>query len=414
MADGHIRLQLVHNLLTLTIPIAVVRENSVRAKPYLRFLIFVILGTLGDVEVQEVPVEAEDVDVEDVDVEVVEPPRWKKMLDDEELMDFGVYRYADIETTSDLPSLVRRDLNQKAASEFETTPSRTGQDEFAEALKTVAGCVCIFSEKSKTFCQASHIIRYSSAHFLPIIQEHRVHPANQVKDVQSSKNGLYVSSDIHKVLENFNCSVLPLPNAVMTVEDVPQKDRILRNTALMLGPPPNNMRYVLQKLKDPGYGIDEFIGEANVPAPTPTEKHTGQNAWFAAIDDAEAALPAQHLLEYHYGVAAVIAWAGNYQEARPKIPRPPAESTSIRPKSGQHGEGLRKLHHAPWRQEDQGTGGPSRSHSTESDQLEDALDFVARLRALNPENIVAREGAEQRRKDGVAEWLQTVPFVSVQ
>ncbi|KAJ7039930.1 hypothetical protein C8F04DRAFT_1085359 [Mycena alexandri] len=400
-----IQLCLVEDFLTLTIPIASVRANSVRPQPYLRFLIFAIVGTLGDVEVAKAPVEDENVIEDETFIDVVEPRGWRKMEEDEDLVDWGVYRYADIEKNTDFPGLVRRDLNAEVSSEFETTPSRSGQDLFAEALMALAGGVCIFSEKGRTFCQASHIVRYASAHFLPIIQAHR-ESTDEVNDVQTSQNGLYVTLDIHKVLECFMCSVLPLPNAAMQLDDVPNKVRDRRNPDLMIGPLKNNMRYVLQQLVDPGHGIYEFIG---------------LDAWFTTKDEVEVAFPAQHLLEYHYGVAAVIAWGGDYKEARPKLEcSPPRESTSVRPQRNPRGTALNKLDKAPWRQAPQcadgpssHSAGPSGSESTESDQLEDALDFVARLRALNPDNIVARERAEQRLKDGVTAWLQKVP-VSVQ
>ncbi|KAJ7773280.1 hypothetical protein B0H16DRAFT_1511729 [Mycena metata] len=395
--EGRIYLQLVKDFLTLNIPIASVNANSVDARPYLEFLIYAILGTKGDIEVQDEGVQDE--------VQVAETLGWRKMGKKETLVNMSVYRYADSERyetmgtvnkTPNLPDLVYRDLNAKMPSEYETTASRPGQTEFANELMEAAGRVCVFCGKSGIFCQASHIIRYASAHYLPIIQQHREAENSPVNDVQSARNGLYVSTDIHKVLETFCCSILPLPNATMSKEDVAQKERVFERQDL--GPPGNNKRYIFQQLQDPGRGIENFVG---------------QDAWFLVTPNEEAGpvYPAQHLLEYHYGVAAVLAWAGSYTDPRPKPLRPSGEPSSIRPQTDQHGHVLNKLNI----EGDASTGvssdhaSPSGSRPTEADRVEGALDLVAGLRALSPENVAARDQTNQRLKAGVYEWLQSVP-----
>ncbi|KAJ7187832.1 hypothetical protein C8R46DRAFT_1205066 [Mycena filopes] len=287
-----IDLEIVKDKLTLRTRPAVAR-NSVRSIPYLKFLVYTITSIR-----------------ENLAIEGLRPASatWE-LLDDNSPLAGTKYRFQGYDHS------VYRSVYKESPSEA-PSDARVVQNNFRAALLEAAGAACLFTGEGRADSQASHIIASDKAskHLSPMVQG-PPRTMTPVEGIMDLRNGLFVSSAVHRRLDALFFSVIAVPNPAMRVDDVNTRPNTTRTGSNRVLPPGG--RFVLQR-------IGELEGTLMEQWASPIFDYNGLDAYFKKTN---AVFPASHLLDYRYGVAAMNAWAREYQDPRPPLPPRPARQS---------------------------------------------------------------------------------------
>ncbi|KZP28688.1 hypothetical protein FIBSPDRAFT_947515 [Athelia psychrophila] len=248
----------------LEIPIDIVNKVSLRPLKYLRYLGWCVLG-----------VEADLVD-----------EGGNMIALDGDLLDQSIYRYA-LQNQDILAHAVDLEvIKERSRVPSETT--RTREDFRTKLLERDGRCVWTGQQGV-------------GMHIIP----ENLDSLNNINDI---RNGIYACHDIHNLyFDPREVVVLKTPNAILATTDIP--DRSQRNLAPDVSYP-GSFRYTLQWIVNK----EQFI----------LERYPHNND--ATFKSQRLPKPADLLLHYNYGAAAVKQWGKNISVLtdRPNIPRPSA------------------------------------------------------------------------------------------
>ncbi|TFY76181.1 hypothetical protein EWM64_g7833 [Hericium alpestre] len=255
----------------LDIEITVIKCLCLKPVKFFRFLVWCILGAQGSV------LYADSI-----------------VSDDAELVSGGIYRLRA--PRSDL--LERAiDMEMIRARSSSQTSCTSAQEGFYDDLVDRDVC-CVFTGDRIT-CLATHIIPFAEDNQLlnEIVTNRQIDIDEDVSDLFDLcdvRNGLLASADIHCYLDKRILAILPTPNHILQIEDIPPRAEFRREPFDEVEYPAGK-RFTLQHLV-------RSTGERALH---------GLDAKFKKQTDAK--LPSTLLLNYHYGNVAVQQWGRGWE-----------------------------------------------------------------------------------------------------
>ncbi|KAJ7628388.1 hypothetical protein FB45DRAFT_918164, partial [Roridomyces roridus] len=246
---AHVRLILtpLDDSFHLDVPAAQIHNNCKKPLKYLRFLGFIIMSVLGSVNHSRDPDDEVDYDAA--------------------LIDCGTYYYE-----SPLPAAVNpqilRDFQSSCTSSISTLLSCLLK-EFEKQVE-LRDKRCIFSG-AKFVCNAGHIIDFHVGdECIENIVDARLKDEIRVNAVDAIQNGLTMNPNIHRLWSMNLLAVIKTPNAVLSMEDIPQRARPLMPLTKD-SKYPTDCRFTLQTITDtiPQAEVTGLLGGYNVDAAFP-------------------------------------------------------------------------------------------------------------------------------------------------
>lgn len=286
---GHIHLvlfQQVHESFYLEIPVAIIQTVCLRPCKYLRYLGWCVLGVEGSLQDEQ---------------------RHQVELNGN-LVDQGTYHYRLPVAHQDalFHAVDPEVIKLRSQVPFGTTATR---ENFREALVERDGGRCVWTGFPPGV--GMHIIPFSKGdEWLQLIIDNRPHNKEgrlgTLKSINDIRNGIIGANSLHSPhFDSRAAVILKTPNPILRISDVPPRhNRVLPNEARY----PTDSRYTLQWL----VAGDEFLFNF-FP--------NNSDASFVSLHKPK---PAEILLHYNYGAAAVKQWGRNYAvlNNRPGLPRP--------------------------------------------------------------------------------------------
>ncbi|KAJ7593546.1 hypothetical protein C8J56DRAFT_1024135 [Mycena floridula] len=273
--------------LYLEIPINIILLLCLFPRKYLRFLGWCILGVVGDL----VDEQGEELDL------------------DGNLVDQGVYKYRAPDAITLAQAVDLEVIKQRTNVPSETTNSR---EDFRRKLIERDGPFCVWTGIDRATI-GMHIIPFRRGTvWLRLIIANREPNASSALtsiEINDIRNGILALSAIHSPsFDAREVVVLKTPNPVLGTTDVPpQAVRLVPIEAGLHHP--QNSRYTFQWLVEPRMAAMAVFPNNN----------------DATFMDRHLPKPADVLLHYNYGAAAMKQWGKNTEilTKRPGIPRPP-------------------------------------------------------------------------------------------
>ncbi|KAJ6529483.1 hypothetical protein DFH09DRAFT_934820 [Mycena vulgaris] len=386
VAAGHIHLILSHSTddFYLEVPIAVIHSNSVHPIKYLRFLGWCVIGRLGAVK---------------------RTRGGADIADTAPLQDRRTYLYVYDAADNALKYAVDLEV-LKTRSHISTSASSkpTRDDAFKENLAE-RDVRCIFTSKPPGFCEGTHIIPFHKGdEWLDFIVKNRLADEDTAGlTVDDARNGMLLSLDAHRGVDQRQLVVLQTPNAVLNVGDVPPCHiRPIKNDVKY----PEGQRYTIQWLNG---DEDERAVITN-----------NSDATFNKLTSIRK--PSPMLLHYNYGAAAVRWWGHGKSHlevstrTRPIVPVPAAMGPTRSKRNAQ------QLQESSQKRTKRNMGGSGRGRGGgEAVQEGEAMDpdeIVMYFWSQNPAAIERRKReAEDREREGqdrasrMEQWREGVAAV---
>lgn len=281
--SGFIHLVLLsqQNPFYLEIPTAIVGTVCLSPRKYLRYLGWCVLGIIG----------------------VLKDEQGNEIALDGELVDQGVYHYIVPDQNVLAHAIDLEVIKQRSQVSSETMRLH---ENFRTKLLERDGC-CVWTGLDGL---GMHIIPYERGdEWLQSIIDNRPHDENiDAFTINDTRNGIYATDTLHNHhFKPRDVVVLKTPNPILQTTDVP--DRYQRNVELDADISyPTNSRYTLQWIVTPkSRNLNLFPNNND-----------------ATFMNQELDKPADVVLHYNYGAAAVKKWGKNTSVLadRPDIPRP--------------------------------------------------------------------------------------------